>query len=96
MPSSLHYAFALSLVLHGVLHYEPATVALLGAATLLLVSGEDPHQALAEVEWSTIFFFIGLFIIIGGTVKVVDEAAALCPVSRLFAGAKIGVDATLA
>ncbi|MBT8764155.1 ArsB/NhaD family transporter [Desulfohalobiaceae bacterium Ax17] len=57
-------------ILHGVFHYEPATVALMGAATLLLISGEEPHEILAEVEWPTIFFFIGLFIIIGGTVKV--------------------------
>jgi Na+/H+ antiporter NhaD/arsenite permease-like protein len=56
-------------LLHGVLGYEPATVALLGASTLLLVSGEDPQQVLKEVEWPTIFFFMGLFIIIGGTVK---------------------------
>jgi len=42
----------------------------MGAATLLLISGEEPHEILAEVEWPTIFFFIGLFIIIGGTVKV--------------------------
>jgi len=60
----------LGFVLHGLFHYEPATVALGGAALLLLISNEDPHRALAEVEWSTIFFFIGLFIIIGGTVKV--------------------------
>jgi len=60
----------LGFVLHGFFHYEPATVALGGAALLLLLSGEDPHHVLAEVEWSTIFFFIGLFIIIGGTVKV--------------------------
>ena len=56
-------------MIHGFLHFEPATIALAGAATLLLISGEDPHQALVEVEWPTIFFFIGLFIIIGGTVK---------------------------
>jgi len=56
-------------MLHGFLGYEPATVALLGASTLLLVSGADPQKALEEVEWSTIFFFMGLFIIIGGTVK---------------------------
>jgi len=60
----------LGFILHGVFHYEPATVALMGAATLLLVSKEDPHHVLAEVEWPTIFFFMGLFIIIGGTVKV--------------------------
>ncbi|SDN95238.1 possible tyrosine transporter P-protein [Desulfonauticus submarinus] len=57
-------------ILHGFFHYEPATVALMGAATLLLISGENPHDILAEVEWPTIFFFIGLFIIIGGIVKV--------------------------
>ncbi|WP_321389198.1 ArsB/NhaD family transporter [uncultured Desulfuromusa sp.] len=57
-------------MLHGVFHYEPATVALMGATTLLLISGEEPQSILAEVEWPTIFFFIGLFIIIGGIVKV--------------------------
>lgn len=60
----------LGFMLHGAFHYEPATVALMGATTLLLISGEEPHSILAEVEWLTIFFFIGLFIIIGGIVKV--------------------------
>ncbi|KHK02585.1 SLC13 family permease [Desulfovibrio sp. TomC] len=59
----------LGFTLHGFLGFEPATVALLGAATLLLISGEDPQKIFEEVEWPTIFFFIGLFIIIGGTVK---------------------------
>ena len=58
-------------VLHGLLHLEPATVALFGAALLLLISGiKDPQHILAEAEWSSLFFFIGLFIIIGGVVKV--------------------------
>jgi Na+/H+ antiporter NhaD/arsenite permease-like protein len=57
-------------MLHGALHLEPATIALFGAATLLLISRGDPHHVLAEVEWPTIFFFIGLFIIVGGIVKV--------------------------
>ncbi len=58
-------------VLHGMLGYEPATVALFGAGLLLLLSGtHEPHHVLAEVEWPTIFFFMGLFIIIGGVVKV--------------------------
>ena len=60
----------LGFMLHGFFHYEPATVALMGATTLLFISGEDPHSILADVEWPTIFFFIGLFIIIGGIVKV--------------------------
>ncbi len=58
-------------VLHGMLHMQPATIALFGAATLLLISGiKEPHHILSEVEWTTLFFFIGLFIIIGGVVKV--------------------------
>jgi Na+/H+ antiporter NhaD/arsenite permease-like protein len=57
-------------VLHGMLHLEPATIALAGAAALLLVSGtKEPHHIFSEVEWNTLFFFIGLFIIIGGVVK---------------------------
>ena len=58
-------------VLHGLLHYEPATVALFGAAMLLVITNNhEPHHVLSEVEWPTIFFFMGLFIIIGGVVKV--------------------------
>lgn len=58
-------------VLHGMLHFQPATVALFGAGLLLLLSKtHEPHHILAEVEWPTIFFFMGLFIIIGGVVKV--------------------------
>lgn len=61
----------LGFVLHGMLHLQPATIALFGAGLLLLVSGiKDPHQVLSEAEWATLFFFIGLFIIIGGVVKV--------------------------
>lgn len=68
--------FVLSLVLlgfvfHGFLHYPPATIALFGAGLLLLLSNtHEPHHVLAEVEWPTIFFFIGLFIIVGAVVKV--------------------------
>ncbi len=56
--------------LHGSLGFEPATIALAGAALLLLISRLDPHDVLAEVEWPTIFFFIGLYVMIGGVVKV--------------------------
>src|SRR3990170_1249789 len=58
-------------VFHGILHFQPATIALFGAGLLLLLSNtHEPHHILAEVEWPTIFFFVGLFIIIGGIVKV--------------------------
>ncbi|MEW6221517.1 MAG: ArsB/NhaD family transporter [Thermodesulfobacteriota bacterium] len=58
-------------VFHGALHFQPATIALFGAGLLLLLANtHEPHHILAEVEWPTIFFFIGLFVIIGGVVKV--------------------------
>lgn len=57
-------------VLHGPLDYEPATIALLGAAALLVVTREEPHGILQEVEWSTLFFFVGLFVVVGGVDKV--------------------------
>ena len=55
---------------HGWTHIEPATVALFGAALLLLITDFHPHKVLAEVEWPTIFFFMGLYIVVGGVVKV--------------------------
>lgn len=55
---------------HGALDYEPATVALLGAAALLVLSRESPHDVLREVEWSTLVFFVGLFIVVGGVEQV--------------------------
>ena len=55
---------------HGALHLESATVALTGATILLLVSGIRPEKILEEVEWKTIFFFGGLFIMVGGIEEV--------------------------
>lgn len=61
----------LGFIFHSALHLEPATVALFGAGILLLLSGvHDPHHLLAEVEWPTIFFFMGLFVMVGAVVKV--------------------------
>ncbi len=58
-------------VVHGKLHLQPATIAIGGAALLMLVLAiEEPHAILAECEWTSIFFFIGLFIIVGAVVKV--------------------------
>ncbi|KPK47942.1 MAG: hypothetical protein AMJ77_01310 [Dehalococcoidia bacterium SM23_28_2] len=57
-------------LIHGPLNYEPATVALGGATALILVSGQHPREALLEVEWPTIFFFVGLFMVVGGAEEV--------------------------
>ncbi|MBQ7287250.1 MAG: ArsB/NhaD family transporter [Candidatus Gastranaerophilales bacterium] len=51
-------------VLHDLTHIETSIMAMLGASILLFF--EKPTKILEEVEWNTIFFFIGLFIIIGG------------------------------
>ncbi len=57
-------------ILHGVLHYEVGTIAMFGAVLLLLLSRIELHGVLAEVEWPTIFFFIGLFILVGGVEEI--------------------------
>jgi len=57
-------------IFHHKLGLEAATVALSGATLLLLISNIDPAETFLEVEWSTLFFFMGLFIIIAGVEKV--------------------------
>ena len=63
--------------LHGLLHLEPATIALSGATLLLIWTRRDPHHILQHVEWSTLMFFVGLFIAVEGVVAVglVEQAA---------------------
>ncbi len=56
----------LGFLFHGALHFESSTIALTGAVILLFVSGIDSELVLIEVEWKTIFFFSGLFILVGG------------------------------
>jgi Na+/H+ antiporter NhaD/arsenite permease-like protein len=51
---------------HSITHIEGATIAMAGAALLMLLTVHDPDEYLKEVEWSTIFFFIGLFILVTG------------------------------
>jgi Na+/H+ antiporter NhaD/arsenite permease-like protein len=50
--------------LHQALGLESATVALFGAVFLMLITREDPEEILVTVEWPTLFFFIGLFILV--------------------------------
>ncbi|WP_329272486.1 ArsB/NhaD family transporter [Streptomyces pseudovenezuelae] len=70
-------------VLHPVLHYEPSVVALLGAGLLIAVSTVETGEILQEVEWPTLAFFAGLFIMIGGLI----ETGVIGEVSRSLAGA---------
>lgn len=52
-------------LLHGSLGFESSTIAIIGSTILLLISKVDPEEILQEVEWGTLFFFIGLFIMTG-------------------------------
>lgn len=51
---------------HAATGLEGATIALAGAAFLLLFTMNDPEHHLRDVEWTTIFFFIGLFVLVAG------------------------------
>jgi Na+/H+ antiporter NhaD/arsenite permease-like protein len=51
--------------IHKPLHLEPATVALAGAALTLLVSRQSLHGSISSIEWLTLFFLIGLFVMVG-------------------------------
>lgn len=51
---------------HQTFHWESATVALSGAVLLMLIAREDPEEVLLTIEWPTIFFFTGLFVVVGG------------------------------
>jgi Na+/H+ antiporter NhaD/arsenite permease-like protein len=52
----------------SVIHQEPATIALLGAVILILVTRLDPDELIREVDWSTLLFFVGLFVLVEGLV----------------------------
>lgn len=59
-------AVILGFFLHGLLHLEAATIALFGAAALMLYARSDVEEVLREVEWPTLLFFVGLFVLVGG------------------------------
>ncbi|TYB43022.1 ArsB/NhaD family transporter [Actinomadura chibensis] len=81
-------------VLHPVLHYEPSVVALLGAGLLVAATKVTTEEALSEVEWPTLVFFAGLFVMVGGLVEtgVIDDistAAADATGDRLGAASML-------
>jgi Na+/H+ antiporter NhaD/arsenite permease-like protein len=58
-------ATILAFFAHQALHLEPATVALSGATVMLLASRQPLERSLAGIEWPTLFFFAGLFVMVG-------------------------------
>jgi Na+/H+ antiporter NhaD/arsenite permease-like protein len=73
---------------HSALGVEPAVVALVGATVMLFVAGDDVDDALGRVQWSTLLFFVGLFVMVGGLVEqgviadVAEQLATLTEGSR--------------
>ncbi len=69
---------------HSVIHIAPSIVALLGAGLLILISGVDREDYLGSVEWETLLFFIGLFVLVGGALVrtgAIGDLARLAPMS---------------
>jgi len=80
-------AVMVTFVLARPLHLEPATIGMFGAAVLMLLdnwahhsekAAHNIHQTFGDVEWITIFFFVGLFMVVhgvehGGLLKLLAE-----------------------
>ena len=82
-------AVTLAFVLHTVLHLEPAVVAMLGGLLLLALSRLDTTDVAKDVEWPTLVFFAGLFVMVGalvntGVIDTISRAAADAVEGRLL------------
>ncbi|MGQ4384019.1 ArsB/NhaD family transporter [Streptomyces sp. SAS_270] len=77
-------------VLHPVLHYEPSVVALLGAGLLIAVAAVDTHDVLAEVEWPTLAFFAGLFVMIGALIDTGVVSRISQGLADVIGGSELG------
>jgi len=68
--------------LHHLLHLEAGTIALFMASVLMLWAKENPERILERVEWTTLMFFLGLFIVIGG----LEHSGVFEDVAHMVAG----------
>jgi Na+/H+ antiporter NhaD/arsenite permease-like protein len=66
-------------VTHSAIHMQPSLVALVGAGILIVISGLEHSDYLSSVEWDTLVFFAGLFVMVGALVKtgVVNQLARI-------------------
>ncbi len=81
---ALLFIMVLFFALQDIIHVSPALIALVGGTFALLITMVDPKKAFEAVEWPTLIFFIGLFILVGGlseTGLLADLAEALSSVS---------------
>ncbi len=56
----------LGFAVHHAVGLETATIAMTGAVAMIVFTGSSPEEALHKVDWGTIFFFLGLFVLVGG------------------------------
>ncbi len=59
----------LGFMLHSIINIESATIALAAGGIMLVIGKQDVDEIIAEVEWTTIIFFTGLFVVVGGLVE---------------------------
>lgn len=59
----------LGFIFHSKIHIESSIIALSGACIMLLIGKQDVNEVIDSVEWITIIFFVGLFIVVGGLSK---------------------------
>ena len=81
-------------VLHTVLHLEPAVVAIVGGLLLLAVSRLDANEVVKDVEWPTLAFFAGLFVMVGalvntGVIEELSRAAVEATEGRLLVASMV-------
>lgn len=79
-------AVMVAFALHTVSHFDPSIVAMLGAGAMVVVSRTQPKEFMADVEWSTLAFFMALFVLVGGLVEV----GVIGELGRLAAGLMAG------
>lgn len=75
----------LAFFVHSAIGVEPAVVAMAGATVMLFVAADDVDEALSRVQWTTLLFFIGLFVMVGGLEErgvIADIADALASVTE--------------
>jgi Na+/H+ antiporter NhaD/arsenite permease-like protein len=82
-------AVTAAFALHSVLHLEPSVVAIVGGLVLLALSRLDAEDVAKDVEWPTLVFFAGLFVMVGalvetGVIETVASAAADATEGRLL------------
>jgi Na+/H+ antiporter NhaD/arsenite permease-like protein len=85
----------LGFLFHGLLGLEAATVALSGAVLLMVLARESPDEVLHDVEWPTLFFFIGLFMLVAGVIEIGLIDAVAETITTVTGGALAGTSLLL-